>query len=90
MKLQIQILLILYLVNLLRNLKEKQEPVLIHCRAEWGRTGTILAIYLMEFYDKTAREAIQEVRNLRPWSIETTEQEMAVLNYNKRQFKEEF
>jgi len=44
----------------------------------------------MEFYDKTAREAIQEVRNLRPWSIETTEQEMAVLNYNKRQFKEEF
>ena len=90
MKLQIQILLILYLVNLLRNLKEKQEPVLIHCRAGWGRTGTILAIYLMEFYDKTAREAIQEVRNLRPWSIETTEQEMAVLNYNKRQFKEEF
>ena len=81
MKLQIQILLILYLVNLLRNLKEKQEPVLIHCRAGWGRTGTILAIYLMEFYDKTAREAIQEVRNLRPWSIETTEQEMAVLNY---------
>lgn len=90
MKLQIQILLIVYLVNLLRNLKEKQEPVLIHCRAGWGRTGTILAIYLMEFYDKTAREAIQEVRNLRPWSIETTEQEMAVLNYNKRQFKEEF
>ena len=33
---------------------------------------------------------IQEVRNLRPWSIETTEQEMAVLNYNKRKFKEEF
>ena len=90
MKLQIQILLIVYLVNLLRNLKEKQEPVLIHCRAGWGKTGTILAIYLMEFYDKTAREAIQEVRNLRPWSIETTEQEMAVLNYNKRQFKEEF
>ena len=90
MKLQIQILLIVYLVNLLRNLKEKQEPVLIHCRAGWGRTGTILAIYLMEFYDKTAREAIQEVRNLRPWNIETTEQEMAVLNYNKRQFKEEF
>ena len=90
MKLQIQILLIVYLVNLLKNLKEKQEPVLIHCRAGWGRTGTILAIYLMEFYDKTAREAIQEVRNLRPWSIETTEQEMAVLNYNKRQFKEEF
>lgn len=90
MKLKIQILLIVYLVNLLRNLKEKQEPVLIHCRAGWGRTGTILAIYLMEFYDKTAREAIQEVRNLRPWSIETTEQEMAVLNYNKRQFKEEF
>ena len=90
MKLQIQILLIVYLVNLLRNLKEKQEPVLIHSRAGWGRTGTILAIYQMEFYDKTAREAIQEVRNLRPWSIETTEQEMAVLNYNKRQFKEEF
>jgi len=90
LKLQIQILLIVYLVNLLRNLKEKQEPVLIHCRAGWGKTGAILAIYLMEFYDKTAREAIQEVRNLRPWSIETTEQEMAVLNYNKRQFKEEF
>ena len=63
---------------------------MIHCRAGWGRIGTILAIYLIEFYDITAREAIREVRNLRPWSIETTEQDMAVLNYNKRQFKEEF
>ena len=53
------------IVNYLRNVKEKQEPVLIHCRAGWGRTGTILAIYLIEFYEITAREAIQEVKNLR-------------------------
>jgi protein tyrosine/serine phosphatase len=72
------------IVNYLRNVKEKKEPVLIHCRAGWGRTGTILAIYLMEFYNKTAREAIQEVRNLRPWSIETREQETAVLNYKRQ------
>jgi atypical dual specificity phosphatase len=72
------------IVNYLRNVKERKEPVLIHCRAGWGRTGTILAIYLMEFYNKTAREAIQEVRNLRPWSIETTEQEDAVLNYESQ------
>jgi len=69
------------IVNYLRNVKEQKEPVLIHCRAGWGRTGTILAIYLMEFYNKTAREAIQEIRKLRPWSIETREQENAVLNY---------
>ena len=31
----------------------------------WGRTGMVLAMYLMAFYNKSAKLAITEVRNLR-------------------------
>ena len=39
--------------------------VVIHCRMGWGRTGMVLAMYLMAFYNKSAKLAITEVRNLR-------------------------
>ena len=33
--------------------------VVIHCRMGWGRTGMVLAMYLMAFYKKSAKLAIK-------------------------------
>ncbi|HZU69746.1 MAG TPA: dual specificity protein phosphatase family protein [Ktedonobacteraceae bacterium] len=52
-------------------------PVAVHCRAGLGRTGTILACYLVS-QGCSAREAIEQVRMKRPGSIETAEQEAVV------------
>lgn len=54
--------------------------VAVHCGAGLGRTGTFLAAYFVH-KGMNAREALGKVRDLRPGSIETTEQERAVEAY---------
>lgn len=52
----------------------------VHCAGGHGRTGTMLAVYLVHT-GMTAEEAIARVRELRPGSIETPSQEAAVHKY---------
>ncbi len=59
---------------------EASLPVGVHCAAGKGRTGTFLAAWFV-FKGMTADEAIEEVRRLRPGSIETEEQEQAVRDF---------
>jgi len=57
--------------------------VAVHCLAGLGRTGTMIACYLVH-QGRTAREAIAEIRRLRPGSVETVTQETAIEEYERR------
>jgi atypical dual specificity phosphatase len=51
--------------------------VAVHCGGGLGRTGTLVACYLVT-QGRSAEDAIAEVRRLRPGSVETPAQEAAV------------
>lgn len=59
----------------------------IHCGAGLGRTGVVLACYFVT-KGLSARNAIARVRRLRPGSIETDEQEEAVVQFAARNGQE--
>src|SRR5207244_3491621 len=70
-------------VSAIRRAREHGMGLAVHCAAGLGRTGTVLAAYLVS-QGFSAREAIARVRELRPGSIETPEQEAAIEEYARR------
>ena len=67
-------------VDLVNTNRVKNRPVAIHCFMGWGRTGTLLAAYLIS-EGMSADEAINEVREKRSGSIETHGQEQILHRY---------
>ncbi|HLC10143.1 MAG TPA: dual specificity protein phosphatase 23 [Nitrosopumilaceae archaeon] len=59
------------------------EPTMVHCAAGVGRTGTILACYLIKHHNFSVKDAIDKVRKERPGSIQSESQEIAIGLYHK-------
>lgn len=53
----------------------------VHCHAGLGRTGVVIACFLIYYYHKKPKEAILTVRRNRPRSIQTRNQLKAVLKF---------
>jgi atypical dual specificity phosphatase len=70
------------MVSFIQQCLSQGKPVAVSCGAGFGRTGTILACYLVS-KGRSADAAILEVRRKRPGSIETAGQERAVRDYEK-------
>lgn len=58
-------------------------PVMVHCAAGLGRTGTVLAAYLVKKQHLTAVQAIEKLRRIRPGSVQSVTQETALSVYEK-------
>jgi atypical dual specificity phosphatase len=57
-------------------------PVMLHCAAGIGRTGTMIGLYLVH-RGMDPEEAIRTVRRKRPGSIQTSSQERFIMRWTK-------
>jgi atypical dual specificity phosphatase len=59
------------------------KPVLVHCAAGKGRTGAVLAAYMIKKENLAADQAIEKIRLMRPGSVQSITQETALSMYEK-------
>ena len=74
---------LIHTVDFIHRRITNNEPVLVHCLAGMGRTGTILACYLVKYQNMSADEAMQNVREERPGSIQSFPQEEIIFQFAK-------
>ena len=70
-------------VDFIRGRITNNEPVMVHCLAGLGRTGTLLACYLVKYQNMSADEATKKVREERPGSIQSYPQEEIIFQFAK-------
>jgi atypical dual specificity phosphatase len=70
-------------LSAIQRANDKEMGVAVHCAAGLGRTGVVLACHFVD-QGMSAVHAITRVRQLRPGSIETSEQSDAVAEFSRR------
>jgi protein-tyrosine phosphatase len=60
-------------VRFVNEQRQLQRPVAVHCEAGLGRTGTMLAVYLIAQGD-SAEAAIRRIREVEKGAVETSRQ----------------
>ena len=74
---------LVYAVDFIHRRVTNNEPVLVHCLAGLGRTGTLLACYLIKYQKMSANEATEKVCEERPGSIQSYPQEEIIFRFEK-------
>lgn len=69
-----------HLIDTIEKANQAGFGVAVHCAAGRGRTGTVLAAYLIKL-GATPEQALEQVREKRPGSVETPEQERSLMEY---------
>jgi atypical dual specificity phosphatase len=69
-----------YIQNQINN---EKNPVTVHCSGGKGRTGAILAAYLIEVQDLSAWEAIRQTRKSHQGSTDSKRQEIRLYEYRE-------
>ena len=74
---------LVFAIDFIHRKIQDNKPVMVHCLAGLGRTGTILACYLIKYENMSADDAVEIVRRERHGSIQSFSQEEIIFRFEK-------